>query len=37
MCDKAIQENSGTLKCVSDCYKKQEICNKAVDNYRHAL
>ena len=37
MCDEAILENSGTLKCVPDCYKNQEICNEAVDNYRHAL
>ena len=23
MCDKAILENGGTLKCVPDCYKSQ--------------
>ena len=33
MCDKAILENGGTLKSVPDCYKNQEMCNKAVDNY----
>ena len=33
MCDKAILENGGTLKFVPDCYKNQEMCNKAVDNY----
>ena len=32
MCDKAILENGGTLKYVRDCYKNQEMCNKAVDN-----
>ena len=37
MCDKAIIENCGTLKSVPDCYKNQEMCNKAVDNYPHAL
>ena len=30
MCDEAILENGGTLE-----YK--EMCNKAVDNYSHAL
>ena len=37
MRDKAILENGGTLKSVPDCYKNQEICNKAVDNYPHTL
>ena len=37
MCDRAILENGGTLKSLPDCYKIQEICNKAVDNYSHAL
>ena len=37
MCDKAILENGGTLKSVPDCYKNQEMCNKTVDNYPHAL
>ena len=37
ICDKAILENSGTLKSVPDCYKNQETCNKAVENYPHAL
>ena len=32
MCDKAILENAATLKHVPDCYKNQEICNKAVKN-----
>ena len=35
--DKAILENSRTLKAVSACYKNQEMCNKAVDDYTHAL
>ena len=33
MCDKAILENIETLKSAPDCYKNQEMCNKAVDNY----
>ena len=45
MCDKAILEFGRTLKSVPnrllqivpDCYKNQEMCNKAVDNYPHAL
>ena len=37
MSDKAIPGNGGTLKSVSDYYKNQEICNKAVNNYPHAL
>ena len=37
MCDKAILENGGTLKSVRHCCKNQEMCNKAVDNYPHAL
>ena len=37
MCGKAIVENGGTLKSVLDCYKNQEMCNKAIDNCSHAL
>ena len=37
MNDKAILEDGETLKYVPDCYKNQEMCNKAVDNYPHAL
>ena len=37
MREKAILENSGTLMSVPDCYKNQEMCNKAIDNYPHAL
>ena len=37
MCDKAILENDGKLEPVRDCCKKQEMSNKAVDNYPHAL
>ena len=36
MCHKAVLEGDGTLKSVHDCYKNQEMCNKAVDNYPHA-
>ena len=34
---KAILKNGGTLKSLSDCDKNQEMCNKVVDNYPHAL
>ena len=37
MCDNAILENGGTLNSVTDCCKNQEMCNKAVDSYPHAL
>ena len=37
MCYKYILENGGTLESVPDCYKNQEMCNKAVDNYPHPL
>ena len=31
MCEKAVLEN------VHNCFKNQEMCNKAVDNYPHVL
>ena len=34
---KSILENGETLDSVPDCYKNQETCNKAVDNYLYAL
>ena len=37
MCYKAIVENVGTLNSLTVCCKNQEVCNKAVDNYPHAL
>ena len=39
MCDKAILggTNGGTLKSVLECYKNQDMCIKAVDQYPHAL
>ena len=37
MCDKVILENSETLKYIPECYKNQEMCNKADDNYPHVL
>ena len=37
MWDKVVLENEGILKSVTDCYKNQEICNKAVDNYPYTL
>ena len=30
MCDKGIYNNPHALKFVPDCYKTQEMCNKAV-------
>ena len=37
MCDKAILENDGASEPVPDYHKNQEICDKAVENYPHAL
>ena len=37
MCKKSIIENCGTLNFVPDSYGNQEMCNKAIDNYLHAL
>ena len=37
MFDKAILGNGGALESVPGCYKIQQICDKAVDNYPHAL
>ena len=37
MCNRAIIENGGTLKSVPNRYKTHEMCNKAVNNYIHAL
>ena len=37
MCDKAVLENGGTLKSVPDRCQTQQMCDKAVDNYPHAL
>ena len=37
MCDELIVGNAGTINFVSDEDKNQEIFNKSVDNYAHAL
>ena len=37
MCNKAFLENGGTEESVPECYKIQQMCDKAVDNYPHAL
>ena len=37
MCDKSITENGRTLKAIIKLYKIQEICDKVVDDYVHAL
>ena len=37
MYDKAIIENDGALKSVPDCYKNQQMCDKAIDNYSYAI
>ena len=37
ICDTAILRYRGTLKSVPDCYKNQEMCNKAVCNCLHTL
>ena len=32
-----IRLNGGTLESVHNCYKNQQMCDKAVDNYPHTL
>ena len=33
MCDKAVDTHPTILKFVPDCYKTQEICDKAVNRW----
>ena len=35
--DKVVLENGGTLMFVLNCYKNHKMCNKAFNNYDHAL
>ena len=37
MLDKAVLENCGTLESVPGCYKNQQMCDKAFDNYHNTL
>ena len=37
MCDTVILEIGGMLMFIHDCYRDQNMCNTAVDNYPHAL
>ena len=37
MCNIAILKNGGTLESVPNQYKTHEMCDKAVDNFTHAL
>ena len=37
MCYKVIPEIGRILMFILDRYKDQNVCNKAVDNYPHAL
>ena len=37
LCDKAVVENGGAFKCVTDNYKNHKMCNQAVYNYVDAL
>ena len=37
MCNKAVLENGGKLKFVPECCRNQQMCEKADDNYLHAL
>ena len=32
---KLFEKNGGTLNSIPDCYKNQEMCNKAANNYPH--
>ena len=36
-CVKSYSREQVTLESVPDCYKNQQMCNKAVDNQPHAL
>ena len=36
MFDKDALKSGGTLKSVPDCYKNQQICDKAIENYPYA-
>ena len=31
MCDKAVDINPSAVKFVSQCYKTEKLCNRAVD------
>ena len=35
MFNKAILENRGVLNSIPDCYKNQQLCDKAVKKYPH--
>ena len=37
MCNKTILRNGGVVESVPSRCKAQEMCNKVVDNYAHAL
>ena len=37
MCNRAILENGGRLRSVLNRYMSQKMCNKAANNYAHAL
>ena len=37
ICDNSILENGTVLKSLPNCYKNQNVCNKAADNYANAL
>ena len=37
MCGKGVQENSGRLESAPDCCENQQICDKVVNNFNHAL
>ena len=33
VCDKAVDTHPATIKYVPECYKTQEMCNKAVHRF----
>ena len=33
MCEKAVDTHPSTIKYVSECYKAQEMCDKAVNTW----
>ena len=37
MCHEGVLVNCRTLKSFPDCYKNQQMCNKAIGSYPHAI
>ena len=37
MCHEDVLVNCRTLKSFPDCYKNQQMCNKAIGSYPHTI